>query len=293
MQELLDIVAAELATEAPGITAEPPSPAAVAVVMEGVRAALFPRHFAPGLPARAALGLTAADSDGGLSLLAMRALLAGVATTLAGQIARVLGPDVDPGPVVGDFIAQLPAMKALLETDVAAAFRGDPAARSRDEVLLCYPGVQALLHHRVAHALHRLAVPLLPRLISEASHSATGIDLHPGATIGPSFFIDHGTGVVIGETAIIGQRVRIYQGVTLGARSFPMDADGTLVKGQPRHPIVEDDVVIYAGATVLGRVTIGAGSRIGGNVWLTHDVPPGSRIAQARMRVDGVPESAG
>jgi serine O-acetyltransferase len=141
-----------------------------------------------------------------------------------------------------------------------------------------------MTHHRLAHALHRLGVPLLARFINEIAHSATGIDIHPGAQIGPSFFIDHGTGVVIGETAIIGERVRVYQAVTLGAKSFAADVDGTLVKGNARHPIVEDDVVIYAGATILGRVTIGRGSVIGGNVWLTHSVPPGSSVSQGKIR---------
>lgn len=141
-----------------------------------------------------------------------------------------------------------------------------------------------MMHHRLAHALYRLGVPLLARFINEIAHSATGIDIHPGAQIGPSFFIDHGTGVVIGETAIIGERVRLYQAVTLGAKSFPSDGDGMLVKGNARHPLVEDDVVIYAGATILGRVTIGRGSVIGGNVWLTHSVPPGSSVAQGRVR---------
>lgn len=180
------------------------------------------------------------------------------------------------------FAAGLPAARALLDSDVEAAFAGDPAARSVDEVLLCYPGVMAMIHHRLAHELYRLDLPLLARIVAELSHSATGIDIHPGATIGRSFFIDHGTGVVIGETAIIGDRVRLYQAVTLGAKRFEAAADGSLVKGQPRHPIVEDDVIIYAGATILGRVTIGRGSSIGGNVWLTRSVPPGSNITQAQ-----------
>lgn len=183
--------------------------------------------------------------------------------------------------IVADFAGQLGALRALLDTDVLAAFRGDPAARSVDEVLLCYPGVLAIIHHRLAHALYELGVPLLARLIAERAHSQTGIDIHPGAEIGASFFIDHGTGVVIGETAVIGARVRIYQAVTLGAKRFTSDAEGNLQKGQPRHPIVEDDVVIYAGATVLGRITIGHGSIIGGNVWLTRSVPPGSHVTQA------------
>ena len=186
--------------------------------------------------------------------------------------------------VAREFGTQLPAIRALLVSDIQAAFTGDPAAQHITEILLCYPGVWAMTHHRLAHALHRLGVPLLARFINEIAHSATGIDIHPGATIGPSFFIDHGTGVVIGETAIIGERVRVYQAVTLGAKSFAADVDGTLVKGNARHPIVEDDVVIYAGATILGRVTIGRGSVIGGNVWLTHSVPPGSSVSQGKIR---------
>lgn len=180
--------------------------------------------------------------------------------------------------------AALPALRELLDTDVVAAFRGDPAARSVDEVLLCYPGIQAMISHRIAHKLYELELPLLARMIAEQAHSETGIDIHPGATIGPSFFIDHGTGVVIGETCVIGARVRLYQAVTLGARSFPDDGTGGLQKGLPRHPIVEDDVVIYAGATILGRVTIGRGSTIGGNVWLTRSVPPNSQVSQAHSR---------
>ena len=172
-------------------------------------------------------------------------------------------------------------MRVLLDSDVLAAYQGDPAARSVDEVLLCYPGVRALISHRLAHELYKLGLPLISRVIAELAHADTGIDIHPGATIGRGCFIDHGTGVVIGETAVIGERVRIYQNVTLGAKSFPTDGDGNLVKGQPRHPIVEDEAVIYAGATVLGRVTIGRGAVIGGNVWLTRSVAPGSLVTQA------------
>lgn len=186
---------------------------------------------------------------------------------------------------ITQFAGQLAVLRELLDTDVEAAFSGDPAARSVDEVLLCYPGILALIHHRIAHALQALGLPLLARIIAELAHSSTGIDIHPGASIGRFCFIDHGTGVVIGETARIGDRVRIYQAVTLGAKRFEVGEDGALAKGQPRHPIVEDDVVIYAGATVLGRITIGRGSSIGGNVWLTRDVPPGSQITQARSEL--------
>jgi len=183
--------------------------------------------------------------------------------------------------IIAAFAPALPDLRLLLDTDVEAAFLGDPAARSVDEVLICYPSMLAIIHHRLAHHLHGLGAPLVARIISEIAHGKTGIDIHPGATIGESFFIDHGTGVVIGETAVIGKRVRIYQGVTLGARSLRLGVDGIAGRGERRHPIVEDDVVIYAGATLLGHITIGAGSEIGGNVWLTSSIPPGSRITQA------------
>ena len=188
--------------------------------------------------------------------------------------------------VTQEFALRLPSIRALLGSDARAAYEGDPAATSPDEAVFCYPGITAIIHHRIARELHELGVPLIPRIISEIAHEATGIDIHPGARIDGSFFIDHGTGVVIGETAIIGKRVRLYQGVTLGAKSFPTDRQGRAIKGRPRHPIVEDDVTIYAGATILGRITIGRGSSIGGNVWLTRAVPPGSFISQAHARDD-------
>ena len=186
--------------------------------------------------------------------------------------------------ITAEFLRCLPEIRRLLALDAVAAYEGDPAAPDPSEAIFCYPGVLALTSHRIAHELYRLEVPLIPRIISEHAHSETGIDIHPGATIGESFFIDHGTGVVVGETTVIGDRVRLYQGVTLGAKSFPLDEDGNPVKGVDRHPIIEDDVTIYSGATILGRVTIGRGSIIGGNVWLTRDVPPGSRISQGRPR---------
>ena len=186
--------------------------------------------------------------------------------------------------IARQFAAELPTVRKLLDSDIQAAYEGDPAARSPDEVLVCYPGITAIIHHRLAHILYQLGAPLVARIISEIAHSASGIDIHPGAQIGESFFIDHGTGVVIGETAVIGRHVRLYQAVTLGAKRFLKDDNGILVKGNARHPIVEDDVVIYAGATILGRITIGRGSTIGGNVWLTHSVPPDSNITQAHAR---------
>ena len=195
-------------------------------------------------------------------------------------------PEVDENArrIVNRFANQLPHIRRLLDADIIAAFEGDPAARSVGEVLLCYPGVLAITYHRIAHELYRHGLSLLARLVSEIAHSQTGIDIHPGAQIGQGFFIDHGTGVVIGETSIIGERVRIYQAVTLGAKRFQVGEDGHLEKDYARHPIVEDDVVIYAGATILGRITIGKGSVIGGNVWLTHSVDAQSHILQGNNR---------
>jgi serine O-acetyltransferase len=191
------------------------------------------------------------------------------------------------------FLSRLPAVQALLLKDAEAGYVGDPACVSADESIFCYPYMLAVTSQRLAHELYGLGVPLIPRMISEHAHSLTGIDIHPGAHVGESFFIDHGTGVVIGETCIIGKRVKLYQGVTLGALSFPLDEQGHPVKGIARHPIVQDDVTIYSGATILGRVTIGAGSVIGGNVWLTHSVPPDSRVYQAQARTASFSHGAG
>jgi len=263
-----------------------PSRDAVVEMVESLRAVLFPGYF-------------------GTSELTAESLRFHVGATLD-RVLRILREQVqrcllfvhdphlkhDSGreerafEVVRGFLARLPEVRRLLATDVKAAYEGDPAATSPDEAIVCYPGIQAIANVRLAHELHCLGVPLLPRMITEHAHNITGIDIHPGATIGEEFFIDHGTGVVIGETCEIGRRVRVYQGVTLGAKSFPLDSNGNPIKGIPRHPIVEDDVVIYGGATILGRVTIGRGSTIGGNVWLTHSVPPGSRITQAQSLVD-------
>jgi serine O-acetyltransferase len=199
--------------------------------------------------------------------------------------------DAEAARIIGRFADALPDIRELLDQDVEAAFAGDPAARSVDEILICYPGILAIVHYRLAHLLHELGAPLVARIITEIANSSTGIDIHPGARIGHSFFIDHGTGVVIGETAVIGDRVRIYQAVTLGARSFPANDEGHVRRGLDRHPIVEDDVVIYAGATLLGRITVGRGSVIGGNVWLTESVPPGSFVNQARVRQNSASQS--
>lgn len=181
------------------------------------------------------------------------------------------------------FINTLPEIRRLLSTDVMAAYEGDPAAKHFSETIFCYPSIKALINFRVAHELHLLDVPLIPRIITEMAHSETGIDIHPGAKIGERFFMDHGTGIVIGETSVIGNNVRLYQGVTLGARSFTMDENGNPIKGIPRHPIVDDDVIIYSGATILGRIKIGREAVIGGNVWITHDVLPGTRVVQGKL----------
>ncbi|MDK2897381.1 MAG: serine O-acetyltransferase [Candidatus Atribacteria bacterium] len=177
------------------------------------------------------------------------------------------------------FLKKLPAIRTLLEEDVQAAYDGDPAAKSLDEIIFSYPCMVAISIYRLAHELFKQEIPLIPRMMTEYAHSLTGIDIHPGATIGRSFFIDHGTGVVIGETCEIGHQVKIYQGVTLGALSFPKDERGKVIRGTKRHPTIEDEVTIYAGATILGgETTIGRGSVIGGNVWLTHSIPPYSKV---------------
>ena len=202
-----------------------------------------------------------------------------IAVELEKEIAMLM-PGKDAKAIVSAFIARLPEVKRLVGTDVQAAYEGDPAATSPMEVVMAYPGLYAVTIHRLAHELYNLKVPIIPRIMSELAHSKTGIDIHPGATIGERFFIDHGTGVVVGETTVIGKNVKLYQGVTLGAKSFQKDPEtGALVKGIKRHPNVEDNVVIYAGATILGGdTTIGHDSEIGGSVWLIESVPPNSRV---------------
>ena len=271
-----------------GRVRELPSREVVRQIVDGISAALFPTHYGRPDLNDESIDYFVADT---LNVALDR---------LAEQVRRALrfSPEFSSEhdqtedavlaerarAITREFAASLPGIRALLVSDVQAALAGDPAATSVAEIMLCYPGTIAILYHRIAHCLNRLKVPFLARVAADIGHSLTGIDIHPGAQIGGSFFIDHGTGVVIGETAILGERVRLYQAVTLGAKRFPVDESGALVKGTPRHPIVEDDVVIYAGATILGRITIGAGSTIGGNVWLTQSVPPGSNVSQAQMR---------
>jgi len=261
-----------------------PSRTALAALVEELRALLFPGFFgAAELKAetlRYHLGARMDRVAHGLADQIQRGLMASDATcTDCTERAQALAHA---------FLARLPEVRRLLATDIQAGFEGDPAATSPEEVLFSYPGFLALTNQRLAHELLKLGVPLLPRMITEHAHGITGIDIHPGAQIGERFFIDHGTGVVIGETCVIGRNVRLYQGVTLGAKSFPLDAEGHPIKGVPRHPVVEDDVIIYSNATILGRITLGKGSAIGGNVWLTRSVPPGSVITQANEK-DGMP----
>jgi len=195
--------------------------------------------------------------------------------------------------LAADFISYLPEIRRILVTDVEAAFIGDPAAKSRSEVIYCYPAIRAISNYRIAHRLLQLGVPLIPRIIGEMAHSETGIDIHPKAQIGESFTIDHGTGVVVGSTCIIGNNVKLYQGVTLGAKSFPLDEQGNPIKGVPRHPIVEDNVIIYAQATILGRIRIGHDSVIGGNVWVTNNVAPYSKVLQFKAKESSFKDGAG
>lgn len=272
-----------------GKVRELPSMETIADVVEDLRAALFPTHFG-----------SADLTDDSIDFFVGDTLNVAL-TQLSEQVRRGLLFDNTPADdaaataggadtalraaqITRAFAAELPAIRALIVSDLHAAFEGDPAATSISEILLCYPGIKAIMLYRFAHALYAQGAQLIARLISEIAHARTGCEIHPGARIGASFFIDHGTGVVIGGTSIVGERVRLYQGVTLGAKSFPADADGKLIKGVPRHPIVEDDVVIYAGATILGRITVGRGSVIGGNVWLTHSIEPNSNLSQAQMR---------
>lgn len=246
-----------------------------------ISAALFPLRLGPS-------GVTQASEDS-----FVEATLESALSQLAAQIRLELHYSVPESTaidsmvedVVRRFAERLPDLREHLDSDIEAAYDGDPAARSVDEVLLCYPCLIAVIHHRLAHELFRLGAPLVARIIAEIAHSRTGIDIHPGATIGRRFFIDHGTGVVIGETAVIGDNVRLYQAVTLGAKSLATDAHGAVQADPARHPVIEDDVVIYAGATVLGRVTIGKGAVLGGNVWVTKDVPPYTTLTLASSRI--------
>ena len=245
-----------------------PSAKALRELVELCRAVFFPGFY---------------DGDGSLGR---------IHELMAGQIAAGLYMDERPkhGETCKDtvraeadriatlVVERLPEVKALLETDVEAAYWGDPAASTYSEVVSCYPAIRALSIYRLAHVMHQEGVPLIPRILTEMAHSETGIDIHPAAQIGSHFTIDHGTGVVIGATTVIGNNVKLYQGVTLGAKSFPLGKDGVPIKGILRHPILKDNVIVYSNATILGRVTVGEGAVIGGNMWITDDVPAGAKL---------------
>lgn len=276
-----------------GSIPELPSKSAIKEIVEGLISILYPRHFGP------------AELSPEAVVDYQRHTLVSLLLRLQRQIIRELNLSSYASEVVplnvgrraiettNELASALPAIREILDKDVYAAFVGDPSARSIDEIIFCFPGFAAVMRHRIAHQLYLAGAPIIARIVSEMSHSETSIDIHPGAEIGEGFFIDHGTGVVIGETTIIGRNVRIYQSVTLGARRFENDEKGVLVKGNPRHPVIEDDVIIYAGATVLGRVTIGKGSSIGGNVWLTESVPPLSNVTQAKARTETFSNGSG
>jgi serine O-acetyltransferase len=270
----------------PFVAAEMPSLPELKKLMDLLRSVFFPGFFGvSGLGAHSARRRMAAELDNVFRLLAEQ-IRRGICFSRFGENGdecEIYEHCRDTAfDMASDFIKRAPSIRDLLDSDVLAAFEGDPAAKSMAETIFCYPSIHTMTNHRVAHELYKLSAPVIPRIISEMAHSRTGIDINPGADIGEEFFIDHGTGVVIGETAVIGKRCRLYQGVTLGALSFPKDEEGNPIKGLPRHPVLGDRIIVYAGATILGRVTIGSDSTIGGNVWITGDVPPGSRIVPPR-----------
>ena len=256
-----------------------PSQAAILRIVELCRAVLFPGFFGSSLETNAynleyVTGLLCEQ----LYNLLVDQIAAGMTLRTGNEHCTGNTPE----ELAGRFMRKLPEVRRVLHTDVIATYHGDPAAESCEEVIYCYPGIRAIINYRIAHELLLLGVPVIPRMICEAAHSETGIDIHPGATIGEHFAIDHGTGVVIGATAIIGNNVKLYQGVTLGAKSFDYDEDNYPVKGLPRHPIIGDNVVIYSNTSVLGRITIGRNAIIGGNIWVTDDVAENEKLVQAK-----------
>ncbi len=260
-----------------------PSADALHSIVELARAIIFPGYFGSPTVKKHTLGYHIGVNVERLYNLLTDQIEAGLCfDNITSDISEINARKNKAAEIAARFISKLPMQRHLLSTDVKAAYDGDPAATSCGEVISCYPAIRAISNYRIAHELLDSGVPLIPRIITEMAHSETGIDIHPGAQIGDHFTIDHGTGVVIGETCIIGNNVKLYQGVTLGAKSFPLDVDGTPIKGIPRHPIIEDNVIIYSNATILGRITIGRGATIGGNIWVTEDVPDGARITQKR-----------
>ena len=260
-----------------------PSSKALEEIMELCRAIFFPGYYGKSSINHATLKYNIGVNVERLYTLLSQQVVAGLCFgRVNAEGDSVYATYLKAEEICCQIVNKLPEMRATLETDVIAAYNGDPAAMNFGEVISCYPAVKALTNYRLAHELHRLNVPLIPRILTEIAHSETGIDIHPGAQIGRYFTIDHGTGVVIGATTVIGNHVKLYQGVTLGAKSFPLDENGNPIKGIPRHPIIEADVIIYSNATILGRITIGRGAVIGGNLWVTDDVPAGARLVQYR-----------
>ena len=262
-----------------------PSAPALAEVIELCRAVLFPGFFGDPNVTRCTLQRHMTQHIQRLQPLLAEQILSGLCFHEPKDDGKAV-PESSKAQLAQElatkFICRLPELRQTLATDVEASYKGDPAAESRAEIISCYPVIKAVTNYRIAHELLLLGVPLIPRIITEMAHSETGIDIHPAATIGSHFTIDHGTGVVIGATCIIGNNVKLYQGVTLGAKSFPLDEEGNPIKGIPRHPILEDDVIVYSNATVLGRITIGRGTVIGGNVWVTESTKPGQQILQGK-----------
>lgn len=255
-----------------------PSVPVLTEIMRRLRAAFFPGYFGQVQYDAASLPYHMAANLDSVHRLLTSQIVSGLCFSCGDAPSTCSGCESQGQEAALAFLEKLPHIRELLASDVEAAYEGDPAAQSPGEAIFCYPSITAMFHHRVAHELALLSIPIIPRIIAEMAHSATGIDIHPGANIGSRFFIDHGTGVVIGETCVIGSSCRLYQGVTLGALSFPKNQDGTLIKGIPRHPVLEDNVTVYAGATILGRITIGEGAVIGGNTWITRDIPARARV---------------
>jgi serine O-acetyltransferase len=254
---------------------------AVVAILESILEILFPGYTGRHPVTRAAIEFTIGDLVNEVYLALAEQLRRAYAYRCVQECCSGCDCVRQADEAVIGLLRRLPRIRDILKTDVQSALDGDPATNSKDEIVIAYPGLKAIAVQRVAHELYVAKVPLIPRVMSEHAHTVTGIDIHPGATIGRSFFIDHGTGVVVGETAVIGDNVKIYQGVTLGALSFPKDACGRLIKGAKRHPNIEDNVTIYAGATILGDITVGHDSVVGGNVWLTESVAPYSKITIA------------
>ena len=258
-----------------------PSQPALTEIVDLCRAILFPGFYGKSTLNSKTLPYHVGVSLDRLNHLLSQQVLAGLCFQNA-ETSQTCAMQEKAQEITAQFLARLPELRRILATDVEAAYNGDPAAGSYGEIISCYPVIKAVTNYRIAHELLLLGVPLIPRIITEMAHSETGIDIHPGAQIGHHFTIDHGTGVVIGATCIIGNNVKLYQGVTLGAKSFPLDEQGNPIKGIARHPILEDNVIVYSNATVLGRITIARGTTIGGNVWVTESTKPGELIIQRR-----------